>query len=208
MLSAKAELVRTAGLLFSQKGFHGTSVREIAEARGIRSGSLYTHIETKEDLLFEVVVAGAQAFLDAVEPVAGSELPTRDKLVRALSAHLGVVVQHREASRVFLHEWLLLTSPRRETVQALRDRYDRLWDGILRAGIAEGVIPAGVPLRYARIVCLSVANWAYLWYDPRGALDPSAMAEVLGSLLWGGVVGYAGGDPLGSGAERSSEGGK
>lgn len=187
MHPAKMELVRTAGRLFSEKGFYGTSIRDIAEARGIRSGSLYAHIATKEDLLFEVVLVGSQAFLEALEPLVAAPLPPQEQLMRALAAHLEVVARHREAAWVFLHEWRLLSPARREIIQVRRDRYDRLWDEIVRQGIARGAIRP-LPVRYARLACLSVANWAYLWYDPDGPLDPPTMAATLGDLLWRGLA--------------------
>ena len=159
--------MRAAGELFSQKGFYGTSIRDIASARGIRSGSLYAHIDSKEDLLFEVVMAGAAAFIDALAPIVEGSGSAEEKLVAGLTAHINVVATHLETSRVFLHEWLLLSHARRELIQQQRDRYEAMWTEILQSGVDEGLF-APISLRYARLIVLSVANWVYLWYDPQG----------------------------------------
>ncbi len=186
--NSRADLVQAAGQLFSQKGFYGTSIRDIASARGIRSGSLYAHIESKEDLLFEVVMAGSDAFIEALSPVLLNPGSAEEKLVEGLKAHIDVVARHLDTSRVFLHEWLLLSPERRELVQKRRDRYEAMWTQIIQSGIDEGVF-APVSLRYARLVLLSVANWVYLWYDPAGPMDPGEMAKMLGGLLLFGLKG-------------------
>jgi len=186
MQNSRADLVQAAGQLFSQKGFYGTSIRDIASARGIRSGSLYAHIESKEDLLFEVVMAGSDAFIEALVPVLSTPTSADVKLVEGLKAHINVVATHLDTSRVFLHEWLLLSPERRALIQQRRDRYEAMWTEIIQAGIDEGVF-APVSVRYARLVLLSVANWVYLWYDPNGPLDPGEMAEVLGGFLLSGL---------------------
>lgn len=181
--------MRAAGELFSQKGFYGTSIRDIASARGIRSGSLYAHIDSKEDLLFEVVMAGAAAFIDALAPIVEGSGSAEEKLVAGLTAHINVVATHLETSRVFLHEWLLLSHTRRELIQQQRDRYEAMWTEILQSGVDEGLF-APISLRYARLIVLSVANWVYLWYDPQGPLNPREMGEVLGHLLLFGLKGW------------------
>lgn len=185
MQTARADLIEVAGQLFSQKGFNGTSIREIATARGIRSGSLYAHIDSKEDLLFEVVMAGSTAFIDALTPVLAMRDTADTKLVKGLQAHINVVATHLDTSRVFLHEWLLLSADRRALVQARRDQYEAMWTEIIQQGIDDGIFPS-LSVRYARLVLLSTANWIYLWYDPSGPLDPEEMAEMLGSMLLNG----------------------
>jgi AcrR family transcriptional regulator len=180
--NARADLVEVAGQLFSQKGFYGTSIRDIASARGIRSGSLYAHIDSKEDLLFDVVMAGSVAFIDALTPILSQADRADVKLVKGIAAHINVVATHLDTSRVFLHEWLLLSPERRAAIQMQRDRYEAMWTEIIQQGVDDGIF-SGLVVRYARLVLLSVANWVYLWYDPNGGLDPDQMAEMLGHVL-------------------------
>src|ERR687887_363669 len=69
MSARRTELTRQAARLFAEKGYHGTSIGEIAEALGVQKGSLYAHIQSKQDLLYETMVEGARAFhagLDAI----------------------------------------------------------------------------------------------------------------------------------------------
>ncbi len=194
MDNPKAALIEAAGKLFSQKGYYGTTIRDIAQERGIRSGSLYAHIESKEDLLYEIVDVASQAFIDALEPIVATSRPPQEKLIQALAAHIRVISTHLETSRVFLHEWLLLTGARRHIIEDRRNHYEALWTALLQEGIDRGTF-APVSLRFARLVILSVANWVYLWYDPAGPMNPDQIAEEFGRLILYGLVHPTAGPP-------------
>ncbi|MFL6028436.1 MAG: TetR/AcrR family transcriptional regulator, partial [Gaiellaceae bacterium] len=89
MGTRRNELTRQAARLFAEKGYHGTSIGDLAEAMGVQKGSLYAHIESKADLLWEVARDGAAAFHDALD-VLPEELPATERIRLALRAHLRV----------------------------------------------------------------------------------------------------------------------
>ena len=86
MSTRRAELTRTAARLFAEKGYHGTSIGDLAEAMGVQKGSLYAHIESKADLLWNVASDGATAFHAALDDI-DERLPAVEKLRFALRAH-------------------------------------------------------------------------------------------------------------------------
>ena len=90
MSARRSELTRQAARLFAEKGYHGTSVGDLAEALGVQKGSLYAHIESKLDLLWEVAREGAEAFHTALDTVP-EDGPVVERIRKALRAHLGVV---------------------------------------------------------------------------------------------------------------------
>src|SRR3954469_15366404 len=90
MSARREELTRTAARLFAERGYHGTSLADVAEALGIQKASLYHHIESKEDLLWEVAWGGAEAFHAALDSVP-DDLPSTERIRLALRGHLGVV---------------------------------------------------------------------------------------------------------------------
>ena len=104
MSARRAELTRAAARLFAQKGYHGTSIGDLAEAMGVQKGSLYAHIDSKADLLWEVARNGATAFHAALDTVP-EELPATDKIRLALRAHLRVIAEQLEIATVFIREW-------------------------------------------------------------------------------------------------------
>src|SRR5437588_5915191 len=113
MSARRSELTRAAARLFAEKGYHGTSIGDLAEAMGVQKGSLYAHIDSKEDLLWEVAREGAAAFHAALDAVP-DELPAVERVRAALRAHLRVVAEQLDVATVFIREWRYLDGARRE----------------------------------------------------------------------------------------------
>ncbi|GMA60930.1 TetR/AcrR family transcriptional regulator [Alicyclobacillus fastidiosus] len=184
--SQREQILVEASRLFSKKGYHATTIREIAQNRGILSGSLYAHISSKEDLLFEIVDDGADAFLSAITAVSQSDRSPIEKLRMALCAHIQVIAQRMDATTVFFHEWEALSEERRHLIQTKRDEYEAHWNAILQEGIDDGSMCITDP-KFVRLMLLSVANWLYHWYRPSGPLSPDEIAERFIQILVNGI---------------------
>src|SRR5579862_6188813 len=109
----RTELTRAAARLFARQGYHGTSIGDLAEALGVQKGTLYSHIESKADLLWEVAREGAEAFHAALDTVP-DEGPVLERIRAALRAHLHVVATRLDVATVFIREWRYLEGERRE----------------------------------------------------------------------------------------------
>lgn len=182
----RAQILAAARTLFREKGYHATTIRDIAEVCGLLSGSLYAHIRTKEDLLFEIVDDIADQFLVDMRRVLLAGGKPADQFRNALTAHISVVARNLDAATVFSHEWRALVGQRRETIQRKRDEYEQLWNVLLSEGAADGSLRAA-HRRFSRLVILSVANWVYQWYDLDGQLSPQEVAERLADVLLRGL---------------------
>ena len=108
MSARREELTRIAARLFAEQGYQGTSLADLAEALGVQKPSLYHHIESKEDLLWEVARDGAEAFHAALDGVPANA-PAAERIRLALRAHLAVVSGQLDVSTVFVREWRYLT---------------------------------------------------------------------------------------------------
>src|SRR5919201_431500 len=104
MAGRRVELTRQAARLFAQKGYHGTSIGDLAAAMGVQKASLYSHIASKEDLLYETMREGAEAFHAALDAI-DERLPATEKIRRALRAHLRIVAEQLDVATVFVQEW-------------------------------------------------------------------------------------------------------
>lgn len=183
-MSTKDRLTLEAARLFAERGYHGTSIGDLAAALGIQKASVYSHIQGKEDLLAEIALAGADAFHTALDAVpAGAEPDERLRL--ALRAHFGVVARQLDVATVWLQEWRYLTGAARERFLADRHRYEqriqRLFEDALKAGALRG----DLDLRHAVLAFLSVGNWAYTWMTARTNVDEQA--DAFWSLLLEGI---------------------
>src|SRR6266550_2335624 len=182
MSTRRIELTRQAARLFAEKGYHGTSIGEIADALGVQKGSLYAHIKSKQDLLYETMVEGARAFhagLDAIP----EELPATEKIRLALRSHLRVV------ATVFVQEWRYLEGDRREEIVGERRRYEERIRALFREGRDLGELRSDLDDATAALLALSAANWAYTWLQP--GRDTDELADRFYSLLVDGMRGYA-----------------
>ena len=101
MSSRRTELTRQAARLFAEKGYHGTSIGDLAGAMGVQKGSVYAHIESKQDLLYETLRDGAAAFHGALDLIPET-LPAVDKLRLALRAHLAIVAEQLDVATVWM----------------------------------------------------------------------------------------------------------
>jgi AcrR family transcriptional regulator len=185
-IDRKEQIYSTARSLFSERGYHATTVRDIARELNMQGGSLYAHIVSKEDVLWELVNRAAGQFLRAVEPVAASGSAPADKLREMVRAHLRLVAANLGDATVFLHEWKFLGDERRATVAALRDRYENLYRGVIEEGIRSGEFAHADP-KMAAMLVLSSVNWVPQWYNPSGPLSPEEVADRFVELILRGL---------------------
>jgi AcrR family transcriptional regulator len=187
-MTRREELAREAARLFAEKGYHGTSIGALADAIGVQKGSLYAHIDGKQDLLAETMRQGAEAFHDALDAIP-EELPATEKIRLALRAHLRVVAGQLELATVFVQEWRYLDGERRERFVAERRRYEERVRSLFREGREQGELRSDLDEGMAALLFLSAANWAFTWLRP-GA-DTDALADAFYALLVDGMRGYA-----------------
>src|SRR3954452_14948316 len=188
MSARRTELTRQAARLFAQKGYHRTSIGEIAEALGVQKGSLYAHISSKQDLLYETMAEGARAFhagLDAID----EELPATEKIRLALRGHLRVVAEQLDVATVFVQEWRYLEGERRDEIVAERRRYEERIRDLFREGRELSELRADLDEGAAALLLLSAANWAYTWLQP--GRDTEELADRFFALLVDGMRGYS-----------------
>ena len=188
MATRRSELTRTAARLFAEQGYHGTSIGDLAKAMGVQKGSLYAHISSKEDLLYEAMRDGADAFHTALDGIP-DDLPATEKIRLALRAHLRVVAEQLDVATVFMREWRYLEGERREEILAERRRYEDRVRALFREGRELGGLRTDLDDATAALLTLSAANWAYTWLQP--GRDTDELADRFYVLLVDGMRGYA-----------------
>jgi AcrR family transcriptional regulator len=184
-MSTRSRLSEEAARLFAERGYHGTSVADLAAALGIRKSSVYSHIAGKEDLLAEIALAGADAFHAALDGIPGDVGPT-ERLSLALRAHLSVVDRQLDVATVWLQEWRFLSGAARERFLAERRRYEQRIRGLLQDAVRAGELRADLDLEHATLAYLSLGNWAYAWMTH--STDVDAVAAAFWELLRGGMA--------------------
>jgi TetR/AcrR family transcriptional regulator, cholesterol catabolism regulator len=184
----RQELTRQAARLFAQKGYHGTSMGDLAAAMDLQKGSLYSLTASKQELLYETMREGAAAFhsgLDELPAAAGAT----ERIRLALRAHLRVVADQLDMATVFIREWRYLEGDRRDQIVAERRRYEQRLRDLFREGREHGELRTDLDDAAAALLVLSAANWAYTWLTP--GHDTDALADSFAAILVDGIRGYA-----------------
>ena len=180
------ELLNAAVRLFRQRGYHATSMQDLAEAVGIQRGSLYHYIDGKEDLLWEIMDRTMTQLFGAVEPAARSAAPAGERLTRAVAAHLKVAAALPDELTILHVELKSLSPERRRRMLELRDRYEALFRGIVHDGVARGEFRR-INLKAAVLAVLGACNWFTQWFRASGQLSHEAFAAAFADLFLTGL---------------------
>ena len=163
-LNRRADLVRVAAQLFREKGFEGTTIRDIAHAVGMRSGSPFYHFANKHEILMAVMEEGLRLGLERTRAVLGEcQVSAIEQFKRLVRAHYGIL--HDSGSDfipVMLYDWRSLPDQYKRRIVELKDHYDALWQRTLDELHAEGRLRTEPHL--ARLMILGAINFSATWY--------------------------------------------
>ena len=170
------ELLRVSARLFREKGFDGTSIRDISSAAGMHSGSPFYHFKTKQDILVAVMEQGLAEGLRSLQAVAASAKTPEQKLTAMIRTQLATILEDgNDFIPVLLYDWRSLTQANRRRVVQLKDRYDALWQQAINDLKRAGRLPGDPQL--VRLLILGAVNWTGTWYRPGGRLSLDEIAE-------------------------------
>jgi AcrR family transcriptional regulator len=172
-------LLARAARVFADKGYHPTTMRDLAAASGMSLAGMYYYVRGKEDLLaliqercFARVLDGAQRAVNgAGDPIA--------RLQAFIRHHVGFFAQHMAEMKVLSHE----SSPRR--VSDIKRKYVDLLESVLKDAAPE---ETSVDRSAAAYILFGMMNWIYNWYDPAGEIGPARLADLMASIFLGGFV--------------------
>lgn len=181
------ELLETALQLFREKGFHATSMQDIAEGMGLRKASLYHYIGAKEDLLVSIyqrTIAEHGRHIDVIVHGPGT---AGDRLHRAIASHLKSIVLHADMFAVYLSEDRSLPPAHKRSVREASRDYRRKFEEIIRQGIEAGEFK-DVDAHMAALVILGACNWLPQWYSPSGKMSTEEIIELFTEVLLQGLT--------------------
>jgi AcrR family transcriptional regulator len=172
----RGQLVRESARLFREKGYDATSVRDIAAATGLQSGSWVYHFKTKQDILAAVMEEGLQQALERIEAIARENLPPREHFRALVRTHLDTLLAPgQDFIPVLLYDWRSLDRRGRERVVALQKRYEKVWDDVMGRLRRSG--DWAMPTRVDRLLMFGALNWIVQWYRPGGPLDVAQLVD-------------------------------
>jgi TetR/AcrR family transcriptional regulator, cholesterol catabolism regulator len=185
-ITRRQAIEEAASSLFRERGYSGTSVRDIARAVDIQGASLYAHVTSKQDVLWSIVERMASTFdaaADAVEAAdaGAATFGSGAYLIALARAHVGVITDDVERASVFVREWRALQGDRRDEIARRRDAYEARFRWVIADGLRSGAFDAA-DAAVATTYILTALNGLVSWYRPDGRLSARAVADLYADL--------------------------
>ncbi|MGI9221664.1 MAG: TetR/AcrR family transcriptional regulator [Woeseiaceae bacterium] len=179
----RMEAVRSAAAVFADKGYHGSSTRDIAEYMGIKQGSLYYYFKSKEDALSEVCLYGMQDYVERMNKISASQQTFREKLVATVTSHVTKYREKNEALRVYNAERLYLPESKRTRLKELGTGYRQQLETIFDEGIRNGEVRDSIDSQFAAHAVIGMCNAWGEFIDRHPDMDLFELIENCVDLL-------------------------
>lgn len=178
----KEEILEAAAQIIREKGFHATSMQDIAEAVDLRKASLYHHVNSKQEILVELLDQALDMLIERLEAVMAQDVPIDEKFRLAMRSYINYMADNLDLSSVLLLEHRSLEEQYQSQHLPRRDKYEGLWRQIIDEGIEAGVFTPH-DSKVAVKVVLGVANWTVMWLNPNGHLSATEIADLSSEIL-------------------------
>lgn len=185
----RREILDVAARLFAERGYEGTSVREISAAVGLGAGALYHHIGSKEDLLADIHEEFVGAIVGELREIVAAELAPRAALLAAGELMTRYLDRYRDHMSAFFGEYRHIQGERFAEVIRRREEFERLLGGLV-ARVAPDLGPE--QLHLSLLALLGMFNYGHVWYRRAGGATPAQIAERFIGIFLDGVDGRGG----------------
>lgn len=175
--NTRQDVIEAAGRLFAEKGYHGSSMRDLGRELGLLGSSLYAHVESKQDLLVGVVEEGARLFQASAVSALTAGGPPDNQLRQLIAGHIGVVLDNRDVVRTYLNEARMLDAEHRSRVIAARDAYEQAFRQVIAAGMSDESFRPDADAKLHSILILSMLNAIERWYRPEGRVSRDRLID-------------------------------
>ncbi len=180
ILDAAAQVIR-------QKGFHGASMADIAEAVKLQKASLYHHVSGKQEILLALLDRALEMLFEQVNVIAKQTVPADEKLRRMIQVYLRLQAENSALSAVLLFEHRSLEPEQHARHIPNRDRFEALWREAVEDGVRAGLFACSDAALAVRAL-MGTLNWTLTWYRPNGLLTIEQIADQYANLLLNGLM--------------------
>jgi AcrR family transcriptional regulator len=182
---SKEAILEAAAQIIREKGYHATSMSDIAHAVELRKATLYHHIDSKQSILVALLDRALDTLIEDIQPVLATEFPADEKFRRAMHCFLSYMAENLDLSAVLLLEHRSLNPEQHEEHIPRRDEYEGYWRQIIEEGVEAGLFNVEDPSLSAK-VALGVASWTVMWLNPQGRLSAEEIADYSANILLNG----------------------
>jgi AcrR family transcriptional regulator len=183
----KEEIVQTAEMLFKKKGYSAVTMRDIAQAMGIKAASLYNHIQSKQQILSDIIINIGEQFTEGMATIVAMENATSiEKLEKIIKLHVQITMENPSRMATMNNDWMHLEGKLEYYLQ-LRRNYEESFRQILLKGIEKGEIKDVNP-EVILFSILSTLRSLYLWIPKKEDIIKEDLLGKLSQVLLTGVT--------------------
>lgn len=183
----KLELIEGAAEVFARAGYHGCSMRDVAERIGMRQSSIYHHFRSKDEILGAICTYGGETFLRNIRAIRAGEGTPLAKIEAVIRAHVTpyVLRQHYAYSFVFMRRHL--TGKAKAAVSRLARAYEQELEELLHQGMKTGELDSGIDARMATFALLGMCNSVSFWAGREPGVSIDRVAQSFSRTLIDGL---------------------
>lgn len=178
----KEDILRSASLVISRKGFHNTTMEDIAAELLMTKGSLYYYFKNKEELLYrchDLILSDA---MNKMENIYIEEIDSIEKMRNAIKVHMDIAIQEKEIFNLIVKPEQIFSYEHIEFIIQKRDKYAGYFDKIIEQGVDKGEFSLKQK-KMARMIILGATNWIQVWYSPEGEFSKEEIEEIYAEYL-------------------------
>lgn len=186
--SRRQEFIDTAAAIFYRRGYDTATIADLAEALDVTKAAVYYYVDSKEDLLYEMIREMHVLNLANLETARASSGSASERLWSYFEGHARINMEHLEKATVVYRDLDHLSADRRLEIVSLRDMTQKFVRGLLTLGVSEGTICSLSDVELTSIQLFATVNALYVWYQPGGPRGPQEVATELADFVVGAVA--------------------
>lgn len=187
MNDRRKQIYEVALVALSEKGYHGTSLRDLAAAVDIQTPSLYNYVDSKQDLLFQLMRFIMEDLTSGTRSAVAVHVgdPLRG-LRAAIEAFVLFNITHLNEAAVSDAGLSILNKNQRQSIIEMRNEFDAIYTEIILEGMDRAIFIEGDPSVVKNVITSACAR-VYMWYRPGGRYTPDELARTLSDYLTAGM---------------------
>lgn len=184
--SKKELILQKAAIMFREKGFAATSMRDLAESVGIEAASLYNHIRSKNEILEAICFDVANRFNTNIDSIESSDQSSIRKIESLLRFHIKQMIEKYEEVYVSDREWKHLEDPFLSNIRSQRRNYRKRFAGIIEEGISRNEVKK-IDAATAVLIMLHAVSGIESWHRSRAKINAEELEENMVMIMIDGL---------------------
>ena len=185
-MTRQDKIIKTASALFSERGYSAVSMRDLAEAIGIKAASIYNHVSSKQEILSLIIIRTAEEFTEGMKVIAASKNSALEKMKSIIEMHTRITLNNTHALATLNQDWIHLVEPDLSYFKDMRKGYEQNIRKIIKKGVKNKEFKK-LDIEAMLFSTLSTLRSLYLWYPETNKKQEKKLIEQLQRLLIEGI---------------------